>query len=69
MQPMPKRGKSVDLVQIQKKLEESPEKRVWRGLEELANTEEYRDYLECEFPHDPRAVKSEVRGPESEVGS
>ena len=45
----------LDLVQIQAKLEQSPEKRVWRGLEELAGTPEYRDFLECEFPHDPRA--------------
>jgi molybdopterin-containing oxidoreductase family iron-sulfur binding subunit len=46
-------------VQIQAKLEQSPEKRVWRGLEELAGSPEYRDFLECEFPHDPR---SEAKG-------
>ena len=51
----PKPGNPFDLVQIQAKLEQSPEKRVWRGLEELADTPEYRDFLACEFPHDPRA--------------
>jgi len=51
----PKNGNPLDLVQIQAKLDQSPEKRVWRGLEELASTREYRDFLECEFPHDPRA--------------
>jgi molybdopterin-containing oxidoreductase family iron-sulfur binding subunit len=49
------KGRSTfDLVQIQAKLEQAPEKRFWRGLEELAGTPEYRDFLECEFPHDPR---------------
>ncbi|MGA2985258.1 MAG: TAT-variant-translocated molybdopterin oxidoreductase [Terriglobia bacterium] len=51
----PKSGNALDLVQIQAKLEQSQEKRVWRGLDELAGTPEYRDFLECEFPHDPRA--------------
>ncbi|MFZ0959896.1 MAG: TAT-variant-translocated molybdopterin oxidoreductase [Terriglobia bacterium] len=55
MQRESKLGKPLDLVQIQAKLEQLPEKRVWRGLEELAGTPEYRDFLECEFPHDPRA--------------
>jgi MoCo/4Fe-4S cofactor protein with predicted Tat translocation signal len=55
MKRNPKNGNAVDLVQIQAKLEQSPEKRVWRGLEELAGTPEYRDFLACEFPHDPRA--------------
>ena len=52
-----KNGNAIDLVQIQAKLEQSPEKRVWRGLEELAGTDEYRDFLATEFPHDPRADK------------
>ncbi len=55
MNSKPKPGKPLDLVQIQTKLEQSPEKRVWRGLQELAQTPEYRDFAECEFPHDPRA--------------
>ncbi len=55
MQSESKARKPLDLVQIQAKLEQSPEKRVWRGLEELAGTPEYREFLECEFPHDPRA--------------
>ncbi|MGD1155285.1 MAG: TAT-variant-translocated molybdopterin oxidoreductase [Terriglobia bacterium] len=49
------KGRSTfDLVQIQAKLEQTPEKRFWCGLEELAGTPEYRDFLQCEFPHDPR---------------
>jgi molybdopterin-containing oxidoreductase family iron-sulfur binding subunit len=55
MQRESKNGKPLDLVQIQAKLEQAPEKRVWRGLEQLAGTPEYRDYVESEFPHDPRA--------------
>jgi molybdopterin-containing oxidoreductase family iron-sulfur binding subunit len=50
-----KNGNPLDLVQIQTKLDQSPEKRVWRGLGELAGTPEYKDFLACEFPHDPRA--------------
>ena len=55
-----KNGNALDFVQIQAKLDQSPEKRVWRGLEELAGTPEYRDFLECEFPHDPRADQQGV---------
>jgi molybdopterin-containing oxidoreductase family iron-sulfur binding subunit len=55
-----KNGNALDLVQIQAKLDQSPEKRVWRGLEELAGTPEYRDFLESEFPHDPRADRQGV---------
>jgi len=55
MPSKPKDGNSLNLVQIQAKLEQSPDKRFWRGLEELANTAEYRNFLETEFPYDPRA--------------
>jgi MoCo/4Fe-4S cofactor protein with predicted Tat translocation signal len=51
----PKNGNAFDLVQIQAKLDQSPEKRVWRGLDQLAGTPDYRDYVASEFPHDPRA--------------
>jgi molybdopterin-containing oxidoreductase family iron-sulfur binding subunit len=60
MQRKSKPGHPLDLVQIQAKLEQSAEKRVWRGLGELAGTPEYRDYLACEFPHDPRVAESGV---------
>jgi molybdopterin-containing oxidoreductase family iron-sulfur binding subunit len=53
-----KNGNAIDLVQIQAKLENSADNRVWRGLEELAGTDEYRDYVATEFPNDPRADKS-----------
>jgi hypothetical protein len=36
MAPKKTTGNAFDLVKIQAKLEQSPEKRVWRGLEELA---------------------------------
>ena len=51
----PKNGNAFDLVQIQAKLDERPEKRVWRGLDQLAGTPDYRDFVASEFPHDPRA--------------
>jgi molybdopterin-containing oxidoreductase family iron-sulfur binding subunit len=60
MNRKPQPGQPLDLVQISAKLENSPQKRVWRGLEELAGTPEYRDYLACEFPHDPRVAESGV---------
>ncbi len=60
MQRKSKVGKPLDLVQIQAKLEQSAEKRVWRGLEELAGTPDYRDFLATEFPHDPRADQQGV---------
>jgi MoCo/4Fe-4S cofactor protein with predicted Tat translocation signal len=60
MERKPKPGAPLDLVQIQAKLNDSPEKRVWRGLEELAGTPDYRDFLATEFPHDPRAEKQGV---------
>src|SRR5262249_46929260 len=49
-----KNGNAIDLTQIQAKLNQSPEPRVWRGLEELAQTSDYQDYVASEFPHDPR---------------
>ena len=60
MQHKSKPGNPLDLVQIQAKLAQSPQPRVWRGLEELALTPEYRDFRECEFPDDPRAEASAV---------
>jgi MoCo/4Fe-4S cofactor protein with predicted Tat translocation signal len=52
--------KTLDLVQIQANLEQAPEKRFWRGLEELAGTPEYRDFVQCEFPQDPRQEEKGV---------
>ncbi len=40
----------MDLVQIQKKLEAAGGRRLWRSLEELAETPEYRKAIEAEFP-------------------
>jgi MoCo/4Fe-4S cofactor protein with predicted Tat translocation signal len=51
---------ALDLVQIQAKLDQSPQGRVWRGLDELASTSDYRDFLASEFPHDPRADENRL---------
>jgi MoCo/4Fe-4S cofactor protein with predicted Tat translocation signal len=44
----------LDLEVLRARLKESGgEKRLWRGLEDLADTPEHRAFLEHEFPHDP----------------
>ena len=42
-----------DLELIRARLENQTPKRFWRGLEELADTPEYQEFLRHEFPHDP----------------
>jgi MoCo/4Fe-4S cofactor protein with predicted Tat translocation signal len=44
---------SVDLAAIRAKLAQENGKRFWQSLEQLAETKEYREFLENEFPHDP----------------
>src|SRR5438093_8170603 len=44
---------ALDLASIRAKLESDGARRFWRGLEELAETQEYKDFLEHEFPLDP----------------
>ena len=44
---------SVDLAAVRAKLAQENGKRFWQSLEELAETKEYREFLENEFPHDP----------------
>ncbi len=41
----------LDLVQIRTRLESAGGPRYWQSLEELAGTEEYKDFLHHEFPH------------------
>src|SRR5579883_586300 len=41
----------LDLVSIRSKLEADTGKRFWRSLEEVAETEEYRRFLNHEFPY------------------
>jgi molybdopterin-containing oxidoreductase family iron-sulfur binding subunit len=43
----------LDLAAIRARLESSGGRRFWQSVEELAETEEYKDFLHHEFPHDP----------------
>ena len=44
---------AMDLAALRAKLAQEDGKRFWQSLEELAETKEYREFLENEFPHDP----------------
>lgn len=44
---------SVDLAAIRARLAQENGKRFWQSLEQLAETKEYREFLENEFPRDP----------------
>ena len=47
-----RKGKNkLDLVQIRTRLESDESPRLWRGLEELGATEEYKNFLHHEFPY------------------
>ncbi|HKS97772.1 MAG TPA: TAT-variant-translocated molybdopterin oxidoreductase, partial [Terriglobia bacterium] len=48
-----------DLIQIRAKLESDAGRHFWRGLEELAGTQDYADSLDHEFPHDPAKEASQ----------
>jgi MoCo/4Fe-4S cofactor protein with predicted Tat translocation signal len=43
--------KKLDLVKIRTRLDSSPGPQLWRGLDELAGTEQYKDFLHHEFPY------------------
>ena len=49
----PKVPQAMDLAALRAKLAQEDGKRFWQSLEELAETQEYREFLENEFPHDP----------------
>ena len=49
----PNSNTRMDLEAIRAKQEAFGANRLWRGLEELAETPEHRAFLEHEFPHDP----------------
>jgi MoCo/4Fe-4S cofactor protein with predicted Tat translocation signal len=54
MTTTPNPNLSLDLEALRARLKESGgAKRLWRGLEDLADTPERRAFLEHEFPHDP----------------
>ncbi len=44
-------NRKLDLVNIRTQLENRRGRRLWQSLEELAGTEEYKDFLHHEFPH------------------
>jgi MoCo/4Fe-4S cofactor protein with predicted Tat translocation signal len=47
----PDQGTDLDALRARQKAR--GKERMWRGLEELAETQEHRAFLENEFPHDP----------------
>ncbi len=53
MSPEPNAKNSIDLDAVRAKLAQSGGKRFWQSLQELAETREYREFLENEFPYDP----------------
>ena len=52
----------LDLVQIRAKLDGDAGRHFWRGLEELAGTQDYTDSLDHEFPRDPAKETREPGG-------
>ena len=49
----PKLPNGLDLDAVRAKLAQEDGKRFWQSLEQLAETKEYRQFLENEFPHVP----------------
>ncbi|HLY61124.1 MAG TPA: TAT-variant-translocated molybdopterin oxidoreductase [Terriglobia bacterium] len=50
----------LDLVTIQARLKEGSGRRYWQSLDELADTQEFKDYLHHEFPHVPDQSPGQV---------
>jgi len=53
-------NKPLDLAAIRAKLAGKQGRQYWRSLEELADTEEFRQFLEDEFPQQARPLRLEV---------
>ena len=55
----------IDLVAIRERLEGKSGPTYWRGLEEIAETEEFRQWLDDEFPNftNPRSYRFSVKNP------
>jgi MoCo/4Fe-4S cofactor protein with predicted Tat translocation signal len=49
-EPLSTRSSTVDLDAIRRKLEQAKGPQYWKGLEEVAETEEFRKFVEDEFP-------------------
>jgi MoCo/4Fe-4S cofactor protein with predicted Tat translocation signal len=52
-----KGDKQIDLAAIRARLAASDSKRFWQSLDELAETQEYKNFLHNEFPYDPAQEK------------
>ncbi|MFZ0820520.1 MAG: TAT-variant-translocated molybdopterin oxidoreductase [Candidatus Acidiferrales bacterium] len=53
--------KRMDLDALRESAKGAGPRRMWRSLEELADTEEYRSYLHNEFPNDPEKEKGALQ--------
>ena len=57
---VPNRGNNpFDLAALQKQLTNGNQGKLWRSLDELANTPRYRDFLQSEFPN---GAENDARG-------
>ncbi|HEV2348813.1 MAG TPA: TAT-variant-translocated molybdopterin oxidoreductase [Terriglobia bacterium] len=50
----------LDLVTIRARLEEASGRRTWQSLDELAETQEFKNFLHHEFPHVPEKSSGQV---------
>ena len=50
----------LDLAAVRARLERDGGQRYWQSLEELAETQEYKDFLHHEFPYDPEKSNHDV---------
>jgi MoCo/4Fe-4S cofactor protein with predicted Tat translocation signal len=50
----------LDLVTIRTRLEGARDKQLWQSLQQLAETQEYKDFLHHEFPYDPEKTGSGI---------
>jgi molybdopterin-containing oxidoreductase family iron-sulfur binding subunit len=56
----PKLPNALDLNAVRAKLPQEDGKRFWQSIDQLAETKEYREFLENEFPHDPEKDKEGI---------
>ncbi len=54
------RSESINSAAIKKRLDSAKGKEFWRSIEELAETEQFKQYLEDEFPQQSRPLRQEV---------
>src|SRR3984957_10880223 len=56
----PKLPNALDMDAVRAKLAQEDGKRFWQSIDQLAETKEYREFLENEFPHDPEKDKEGI---------